>query len=230
MRLRRIAEILSRQDGAAAGGAGTLKVRGTQKSMNRLLSVNVAAVAALCVFGSACAKKQTAVSTPPAPQPAVTQPAPAPARVAAAPRPAVTQPVAQTTPSRFPDAATRARIDELIGRIQDAYFEYNKHTLTDAAVATLNGDSKELATIMNQYPDYKLQVEGYCDERGSAEYNIALGEARAKAAKDYLVSVGVSANQLSTVSYGKEKQVCEEHDEACWSKNRRIHIIALAMK
>jgi peptidoglycan-associated lipoprotein len=72
-------------------------------------------------------------------------------------------------------------------------------------------------------------VQGYCDERGSAEYNLALGEARAKAAKDYLVSVGVSASQLNTVSYGKEKQLCDEHDEACWQKNRRVHIVAMAM-
>ncbi len=156
------------------------------------------------------------------------QPATAPRQVASTPRQTPPQPAAQAAPSRYPDAATRARIDELIGRIQDAYFGYNQHTLTDAAVKTLNGDSKELATIMNQYPDYKLQVQGYCDERGSAEYNIALGEARAKAAKDYLVSVGVNANQLTTVSYGKEKQICDEHDEACWSKNRRIHIVALA--
>jgi peptidoglycan-associated lipoprotein len=96
-------------------------------------------------------------------------------------------------------------------------------------VSTLNADSKELATIMNQYPDYKLTIQGYCDERGSSEYNLALGEARAKAAKDYLVSVGVSASQLNTVSFGKEKQLCDEHDEACWQKNRRVHIVAMAM-
>ena len=115
----------------------------------------------------------------------------------------------------------------MLGHIQDAYFDYNRHTLNDTAVKALNGDATELATIMNQYPDYKLQVQGYCDERGSAEYNMALGEARAKAAKDYLVTMGVSGTQLSTVSFGKERQVCEEHDEACWSKNRRIHIVAL---
>ena len=136
------------------------------------------------------------------------------------------QPVAQNTPSRYPDAATRARIDELIGRIQDAYFDYNQHTLRADAVSTLNADSKELATIMQQYPTYKLQIEGFCDERGSTEYNIALGDARAKAAKDYLVSVGVSANQLDTVSYGKENPVCTDHNESCWQKNRRIHIVA----
>jgi peptidoglycan-associated lipoprotein len=189
--------------------------------------VSIAAVTALCVFGVACAKKPVAVNTPPAPQPSV---AAAPSRPAAQPAPARSapaQPVAQTTPSRYPDAKTRARIDELLAHIEDAYFDYNRHTLRQDAVQALNADSKELAVIMNQYPDYKLQVQGYCDERGSAEYNIALGEARAKSAKDYLVSVGVGSNQLSTVSYGKEKQICEDHDEACWAKNRRVHIVAL---
>jgi peptidoglycan-associated lipoprotein len=193
--------------------------------MNRLLAVGAAA--ALCIFSSACAKKAVAVATPPAPTPAVAAPAPAPTRAATTPAPAQPQPVAQAAPSRFPDAKTRARIDELLGHIQDAYFDYDRHTLNDTAVKTLNGDATELAQILSQFPDYKLRVEGYCDERGSAEYNLALGEARAKSAKDYLVSMGVSGGQLSTVSYGKEKQICDEHDEACWSKNRRIHIIAM---
>jgi peptidoglycan-associated lipoprotein len=198
--------------------------------LKKSLLANAVAIAALSLFGSACAKKQVAVKTAPPPV-QIQAPAPAAAVVQPAPTPAPrqTQPVAQNTPSRMPDAVTRARIDELLGRIQDAYFDYNRHTLRDDAVKTLNADSKELAQIMSQYPDYKLKVEGYCDERGSAEYNLALGEARAKAAKEYLVSVGVSADQLSTVSYGKEKQVCEEHDEACWAKNRRVHIVALAM-
>ena len=69
-------------------------------------------------------------------------------------------------------------------------------------------DSKELAEILRQYPGYKLKIEGYCDERGSAEYNVALGDARAKAAKDYLVNAGVAASQLDTVSFGKENPVC----------------------
>jgi peptidoglycan-associated lipoprotein len=134
--------------------------------------------------------------------------------------------VAQNNTPRYPDAATRARIDELIARIQDAYFDYDKHTLRTDAVSTLNADSKELGDILKQYPTYKLRVDGYCDERGSAEYNIALGDARAKAAKDYLVSVGVPGNQLDTRSLGKEQQLCEEHNEACWQKNRRVHIVA----
>jgi peptidoglycan-associated lipoprotein len=114
----------------------------------------------------------------------------------------------------------------LIGRIQDAYFDYDAHTLRNDAISTLAADSKELATILSQYPGYKLKIEGYCDERGSAEYNVALGDARARAAKDYLVNAGVAANQLDTVSFGKETQVCTEHDESCWQKNRRVHIVA----
>ena len=87
-------------------------------------------------------------------------------------------------------------------------------------------DSTELRDILKDYPDYKLTIEGHCDERGSAEYNLALGDARAKAAKDYLVQVGIPSDQLAIISYGKDRPVCEEHDEACWQRNRRIHIVA----
>ena len=187
------------------------------------------ALAALSIFGTACAKKQVAVAPPPpapvasaAPAPRATSPSTAPAQ-----RQTPAQPVARTPPpSNYPNAATRARIDELIARIQDAYFDYNQHSLRSDAITTLAADSKELAQILSQYPGYKLKIEGYCDERGSAEYNIALGDARARAAKDYLVNAGVSASQLDTVSFGKENPVCTEHDESCWQKNRRVHIIA----
>ena len=189
--------------------------------------VNMAAVAALFVFGCACAKKQVAVATPP-PAPAAT---PAPAqRAAATPAPArsqtPSQQVARNNSSPYPNAATRARIDELIARIQDAYFDYDAHTLRNDAISTLAADSKELAQILQQYPGYKLKIEGYCDERGSDEYNVALGDARAKAAKDYLVNAGVSSAQLDTVSFGKMNPVCTEHQESCWQKNRRVHIVA----
>ena len=98
----------------------------------------------------------------------------------------------------------------MIGRIQDAYFDYNAHTLRNDAISTLAADSKELAEILRQYPGYRLKIEGFCDERGSAEYNVALGDARAKAAKDYLVNAGVAAGQLDTVSFGKEMPVCTD--------------------
>jgi peptidoglycan-associated lipoprotein len=125
-----------------------------------------------------------------------------------------------------PDAATRKRIDELLARIEDAYFDYDKATLRSDAIEALRKDSNELRDILKDYPDYKLRIEGHADERGSAEYNVALGQARAEAAKNYLVQVGIPAQQLGTVSYGKEKPACQESNENCWQKNRRIHIVA----
>jgi peptidoglycan-associated lipoprotein len=180
------------------------------------------------LLAAGCSKKAvTAAPPPPAPAPAVTArnttPAPAPARQVARQTPPSTSQVARTTPT----AAERVRIDELLARIQDAYFDYDKHELRPDALNTLASDSRELRDIIVQYPSYKLTIEGYCDERGSAEYNMALGDARAKAAKDYLVGVGIPSDQLKLVSYGKEKQVCTDHDEACWQKNRRIHILAM---
>jgi peptidoglycan-associated lipoprotein len=185
--------------------------------------------AALVLFAAGCTKKTVAQNTPPVPQP------PTPTEQ---PRPQATQPerptppqqqTAVTTPtSRIPDAATRARIDQLLARIEDAYFDYNQHSLRPDAIKALQADSTELRDIIVQYPDYHLTIEGHADERGSEEYNLALGDARAKAAKEFLVQVGIPSAQLAVVSYGKDKPVCDEHDEACWQKNRRIHIVAVA--
>ena len=181
-----------------------------------------AALTALSLTFSGCAKK-VAAKAPPPPAPAAVTPS-----VAATPAPArnYSQPaqVATSTPSRMPDAATRARIQDLLNRIQDAYFDYNKHTLRPDAEAALRKDAQTLADIIKQYPDFKLTVEGYADERGSDEYNLALGDARAKQTKEYLSDLGLPGNQLAVVSYGKDKPVCTEHDEECWQKNRRTHI------
>lgn len=187
------------------------------------------AVGAICLVGAGCAKKKVAAVTPPATPPPAAAPAPRATTATPTARPAATPAPAEAvrTP-RLPNAATRARIDELLARIQDAYFDYDKHALRPDALTTLEADSKELRDIIVQYPDYKLTIEGYCDERGSAEYNAALGDSRAKAAKGYLVNVGIPDSQLLTVSYGKERQICDEHDESCWQKNRRVHIIAMA--
>ena len=181
-----------------------------------------AALTALSLTFCSCAKKVAAKAPPP--------PAPAPATAAVTPTPAparnYSQPsqVASTTSPRLPDAATRARIQDLLNRIQDAYFDYNKHNLRPDAEAALKMDAQTLADIIKQYPDFKLTVEGYADERGSDEYNLALGDARAKQTKDYLSNLGLPGNQLATISYGKDKPICTEHDEACWQKNRRTHI------
>jgi peptidoglycan-associated lipoprotein len=182
-----------------------------------------AALTALSLTFSGCAKKVVAKAPPPpAPAPVAAAPAATPA-----PAPRASQPVQQaaaSTPSRLPDAATRARIQDLLNRIQDAYFDYNKHTLRPDAEAALKTDAQTLADIIKQYPDFKLTVEGYADERGSDEYNMALGDARAKQTKEYLSNLGLPGNQLATISYGKERPICTDHDEDCWQKNRRTHI------
>jgi len=185
-------------------------------------------IATICLIGAAgCAKKKVAAVPPPPPPPseAAATPAPAerpPARAESRPTP----PPESTPVSRTPDAATKARIEELLARIEDAYFDYDKHTLRPDAIKALEADSAELRNILKDYPDYKLMIEGHCDERGSAEYNMGLGDQRAHAAKDYLVQAGIPATQLNVKSYGKEKPVCDEHEENCWQKNRRIHIVA----
>ena len=187
------------------------------------------AIAGASLMTAACVKKIVAVAQPaPAPAPAAEK-RPAPAPPAAKPAEPAPQVAAAPAPaSRYPDAATKARIEELISRISDAYFDYNEASLRPDAVKTLNADSIELRDILKNYPDYKLTIQGHADERGSAEYNMALGDKRADAAKEYLVNVGIPAGQLLVVSFGKEKPVCQDHDEACWQKNRRIHIVEAA--
>jgi peptidoglycan-associated lipoprotein len=188
------------------------------------------AAAVVPLLAAGCSKKVASAPPPPPAQAAAAAPAATvppstpPARQVARQTPPPASPATQ----RVPDARTRARIDELLARIQDAYFDYDKHELRPDALRTLEADSRELRDIIVQYPTYRLTIEGYCDERGSAEYNVALGDARAKAAKDYLAGVGIPQDQLRTVSYGKEQQVCDEHNETCWQKNRRIHILAMA--
>ncbi len=198
--------------------------------MNHGQKRTLVALAAVSLLTAACAKK-VAVAPPAPPAPLAATP------VAAAPRPASPPPARVATTGspapaapapRYPSAVTRARIDELLARIEDAYFDYDRASLRPDAMKALEADSTELRDILKDFPDYKLTIEGHCDERGSAEYNIALGEKRAETAKDYLVQVGIPSAQLNLVSYGKERPVCEEHDEACWQRNRRIHIVAMA--
>lgn len=197
--------------------------------MKNTLAVAILGVATLAFVGAGCAKKKVA-ATPPTP-PAAVQPTAAPAapvqQAATRPTPPPQAPTQASAP-RVPDAVTRARIETLLSKIEDAYFDYDKHTLRPDAIKALQADSTELRDIVVQYPDYKVTIEGHADERGSDAYNLALGDARAKSAKDYLSGIGIPASQLAIISYGKDKPVCEEHDEACWQKNRRIHFVASA--
>jgi peptidoglycan-associated lipoprotein len=200
--------------------------------MNHPERSTIIAVAAVAMLAAGCAKKKVTAAAPPPPasttaRPAAvsSRPAPSQARAAVTARPT---PPSTAPASRYPSAATRARIDELLAKIEDAYFDYDKSALRPDALNALEADSTELRDILKDYPDYNLTIEGHCDERGSDEYNLALGDRRAQAAKDYLVQVGIPSSQLNLVSYGKMKPVCTAHDEACWQKNRRIHILAMA--
>jgi peptidoglycan-associated lipoprotein len=104
------------------------------------------------------------------------------------------------------------------------YFDFDSFTLSDNARKTLT----ENAGYLRKSAAAKLRIEGNCDERGSAEYNIALGQKRAEAAKKYLVTMGIPADRLTTISYGKEKPLDQGHDDAAWAKNRRDDFTVLA--
>ena len=105
--------------------------------------------------------------------------------------------------------------------VKDAYFDYDKSELRADARTALN----QTADFLRKYPEAKVTVEGHCDERGSTEYNLGLGDRRANAVKQYLVSLGISADRISTVSFGKEKPFCTESNETCWQQNRRGHFV-----
>ena len=105
--------------------------------------------------------------------------------------------------------------------VQDAYFDYDKADIRPDTRAALS----KTADFLKSNPRFKATIEGHCDERGSTEYNLALGVRRANAVKEYIVSLGVSADRLSTVSFGKEKPFCMESNEACWQQNRRGHFV-----
>ncbi len=113
-----------------------------------------------------------------------------------------------------------------LARLEDALFDYDKATIrTDASVA-LKDDVNVIREILANYPSQKLLIEGHADERGSEEYNRALGDRRAKAVEEFLTSMNIPAVQLSLISYGKERPVCTEESEACWQRNRRAHVTA----
>ena len=175
-----------------------------QVTRKRLAAVAIALIA----LWTACAKPQPPVVRPAPPQP-VSEPIPVPAE----PLPA--------------EGDLNARnLDELNrdSPLQPAFFGYDSSDLDAAGRATLDGN----AEVLRRYPRWTITIEGHCDERGTAEYNLALAERRALAARAYLVSVGVAAERLRTVSYGKEFPFDPAHTEEAWSKNRRAHFVITA--
>ena len=119
--------------------------------------------------------------------------------------------------------ARRRRIQARIAEVfQPVYFAYDQSTLSPEATATL----QEIGKLMKEVPEISARIEGHADERGTNEYNLALGERRARAVQDYLTSYGVFSSKLSILSYGEEKPAIDAHDEASWSKNRRAEFTA----
>jgi peptidoglycan-associated lipoprotein len=125
-----------------------------------------------------------------------------------------------------PPAPPKATLEQRLADLQDAYYDYDKSDIREDARATLTRNADALKSILGDFPNASLVVEGHCDERGSAEYNLGLGDRRATAAKDFLAQLGVPADRLKTISYGKERPVCTESNETCWQKNRRAHFAA----
>ena len=108
--------------------------------------------------------------------------------------------------------------------LQPVFFEYDSSDINDSGGKVLQAN----ATVLKKYPSWVVTIEGHCDERGTAEYNLALGERRAVAARTYLISLGVDPNRLRTVSYGSEFPFDPAHNEGAWSRNRRAHFVITA--
>ncbi len=132
-----------------------------------------------------------------------------------------------SAPPPPPPARSAPRLssaDLLQQQAQDAFFDFDMSEIRTDGRDALTKDAALLKQIFQQDPNFSVVVEGHCDERGSAEYNLALGDRRATSAKDFLVQLGVPADRLKTISYGKERPQCTEASEDCWQKNRRAHL------
>jgi peptidoglycan-associated lipoprotein len=189
--------------------------------MTRSVRLFAAIAIAASVGVGACAKKKPA---PPPPPPA---PAPAPETTPAPPPPPPPAPAPAPAPAPTEDEIfARKTLDELNAEkpLDDVFFDLDSSTIRDDGRAKLQKD----ADWMKRWTSTKITVEGHCDSRGTAEYNLALGERRAAAVRDYLVDLGIGADRIQTVSKGKEQPFCTDENEACWQENRRGHFIITA--
>ena len=173
---------------------------------------------ALLPFSAACKKK--APTTTPDARPPVTASKPS-AEKEVAPPPAA-------APTKDVEVAEVLTMDIDVlnkkGYLSDAFFDYDQSDLREDARSVLAGDAQWL----KKHSSVQVLIEGHCDDRGTAAYNLALGDRRANAAKEYLVSLGMDGSRLRTVSYGKERPFCSESTESCWQKNRRAHVVITA--
>jgi peptidoglycan-associated lipoprotein len=177
-------------------------------------------VIALSLFLVGCPKRPatTAASAPPP----TGSPSPSAAAPSTAPSPSMTpSPVApSTSPSTTPPAPSEFTAN---ANLKDIFFDFDKYDIRPNDAKTLDTNATWLKSN-----DNLVLIEGHCDERGTNEYNLALGERRAKATMNYLVAQGVQASRITIISYGKERPTCTEHSEACWAQNRRAHFLVKA--
>ena len=193
----------------------------------RMICISLS-VAALVMTGCARRPALTAVSAP-APTGAAAQIAPPP-QPAALPQTTVVVPppvVALAPPAPAPQPAERPAPKEFaaVPQMADIHFDFDKYNIRPGDARVLDANAQWL----KDHADHLVLIEGHCDERGTNEYNQVLGERRAMATLNYLVSRGVQANRITTISYGEERPLCTEHNEGCWSKNRRAHFLVKPM-
>jgi peptidoglycan-associated lipoprotein len=183
---------------------------------SRILILSFLPIALLTAVG--CSHRQKATTAPAAAPPAAaaTTPAPAAPMPAASPKPS--EPAAAPDPLSGDLAAVNAYLERQ-GFLTDVHFAFDQASLTEQGRDQLTRGSQ----FLRQHPQFVVTLEGNCDERGTAEYNLALGEKRAFTTRDYLSALGVDKAHLQTISYGKEKPVCTDETESCWSENRRVH-------
>jgi len=188
-------------------------------------SVGLAIVVLLTA--AACRHPQPPVARPTPPPATTTAPPPPPERPPAPPEPA-REPVSVPAEPVREDAIATAPLDEINRNspLKPVYFALDSDELTPEGQKILDDD----AALLKKYGSWAITIEGHCDERGTAEYNLALGERRAVAARTYLVSLGISADRVRTVSYGKEFPFDPGHEESAWSKNRRAHFVVTATR
>jgi len=175
---------------------------------------------ALAASIGACAKKKPPVARPIPPPPAMVSDA-APTRPPAPPEPVRETPIPPEPVTSDPLVATDIDQINKNSPFQPIFYAFDSSEVDADSQKLLNAN----AEILRKYPTWVITIEGHSDERGTAEYNLALGERRAAAARTYLVSLGIPADRLKTVSYGKEFPFDPGHDEAAWAKNRRAHFV-----
>jgi len=191
-------------------------MKGTFSWKWAVLALSVAALVA-----AGCAKKQTVKSEGAQGAPGEVS-APAPAPISEAPAKEAPPAPMAVTPAMPPAAAPGVAVtEEKISRFDDVRFDFDKSVVKEDGRKTC----QIVADYLKAHPNAQMLIEGHCDERGTAEYNMALGERRATAVMTYLVSLGVPKGTLSTVSFGKERPLDPGHNEEAWAKNRRAHFV-----